>query len=76
VDIASLSRLGDRCKVESPWAIPMDSSLEVSDSKPSDVEMSMMELCKDVAGLAISICAVGPLLSMNFPWSRIRPTLH
>jgi len=78
VDIASLSRPVDWRDEESS-DIPVDPFPEDElDSKPSDVEMSVMELWDDVAGLAISMWAVCPLLSMNFhfPRSRTRPTPH
>jgi len=48
-----------------------------SDSDSSDVEKSVMsEDRDDDGGLAISMCAVGPLLSMNVqcPRSWMRPT--
>ena len=77
VDMASSSRLGNRSG--EPSDVLVDPSLEDElDSEPSGVEVPVVELWDDIAGLAISMWAVCPLLSTNihFPRSRIRPTLH
>jgi len=76
--MVSSSWAGNRSDEES-WDILVDPSLEdESDSKPPDIEVSVMELWDDIAGLRISVWAVGPLLSMNFhfPQSRTQPMLH